>query len=161
MGVSPVETVPKRFFADAMLGKLARWLRMMGYDTAYQSDIPDSELTQRVVQEHRWLLTRDGYLTQRKVLRGRHTLIHSDVLLDQLRQLQAEVGLHLEAEDGTPSRCAVCNVALNRVTSEEVAPFVPGVISDTYDHFTRCPQCAKIYWPGSHWFHIQEQLARC
>ena len=76
---------PIAFFADAMLGKLARWLRMLGHDTAYQSDIPDAELVERVIQEDRWLLTRDSYLTQRKVLRGRFILLDSDFIFGAMR----------------------------------------------------------------------------
>jgi uncharacterized protein with PIN domain len=81
MGSLNAQIVPSPlFFADAMLGRLARWLRMLGYDTAYEKVISDEALTARVLTEQRWLLTRDRYLVQRKVLRCRHTLIVSDHL---------------------------------------------------------------------------------
>src|SRR4030066_1602382 len=82
---------PPMFFADAMLGRLARWLRMLGYDTAYEKVISDEWLIARVLEEQRWLLTRDRYLVQRKTLRDRHTLIVSDHFQDQLRQLRSEL----------------------------------------------------------------------
>ena len=84
---SPIVHSPA-FFADAMLGRLARWLRMLGYDTAYEKVISDESLIAGVLTEHRWLLTRDRYLVQRKVVRDRQTLIVSDHLQDQLRQLR-------------------------------------------------------------------------
>jgi hypothetical protein len=80
--LNPPTAPSPAFFADAMLGRLARWLRMLGYDTAYEKVISDESLIARVLTEQRWLLTRDRYIVQRKVLRGRHTLIVSDHLQD-------------------------------------------------------------------------------
>jgi len=78
---------PMRFMADAMLGRLARWLRILGYDTAYEKVITDEALLERVIRDDRWLLTRDRRLALRKLLRDRHTLIVSDDVEGQLHQL--------------------------------------------------------------------------
>jgi len=133
------------FFADTMLGRLARWLRMLGYDTAYEKVISDESLVARVVAEQRWLLTRDRYLVQRKVLRGRQTLIVSDHLQDQLRQLQSELHLDLDLNDKTASRCAECNVLLRPIPHEEAAYAVPTYIASSHQKFVQCPNCSQIY----------------
>ncbi len=146
------------FFADAMLGRLARWLRMLGYDTAYEKVISDESLVARVLTEQRWLLTRDRYLVQRKVLRGRHRLIVSDHLQDQLRQLRSELHLDLDLSDRTTSRCAECNVLLMPIPHEEAAHAVPTYVASLHPQFVQCPNCRHIYWPGTHWTHMLTRL---
>ncbi|MEY4705203.1 MAG: hypothetical protein RL042_1405 [Nitrospirota bacterium] len=146
------------FFADAMLGKLARWLRTLGYDTAYEKVIADEALIERVLAEHRWLLTRDRYLVQRKVLRDRHTLIVSDHLQDQLRQLRSELHLELDLNDNTPSRCAACNNILTPIPHEEAALTVPAYVAHSQLRFVQCSTCERIYWPGTHWRHMLARL---
>jgi uncharacterized protein with PIN domain len=142
------------FFADAMLGRLARWLRTLGYDTAYEKVISDESLVARVLTEQRWLLTRDRFLVQRKVLRGRHTLIVSDHLQDQLRQLQSDLHLDLDLSDKTASRCAVCNNILIVIPHEEAARSVPSYVASQHGTFAQCPRCERIYWPGTHWIRM-------
>jgi uncharacterized protein len=149
---------PPAFFADAMLGRLARWLRMLGYDTAYDKVISDEALIARVLTEHRWLLTRDGYLMQRKVLRDRQTLIISDHLQDQLRQLRSELHLELDLGDRTASRCAECNSVLKLIPHEEAALTVPAYVASLHPRFVQCSNCGRIYWPGTHWTHMLTRL---
>ncbi|MBI3806908.1 MAG: Mut7-C RNAse domain-containing protein [Nitrospirae bacterium] len=146
------------FFADAMLGRLARWLRMLGYDTAYEKDISDESLISRVVTEHRWLLTRDRYLAQRKVLRDHHTLIVSDHLQNQLRQLQSELRLDLDLSDKTASRCAACNSILKSIPHEKATSTVPAYVASLHRQFVQCSNCGRIYWPGTHWTHMLARL---
>lgn len=153
-------TVPSRgaFLADTMLGRLARWLRILGYDTAYERHLPDNALIERVLQEGRWLLTRDGYLAKRKALRGRHTLLTSDFLGDQLQQLSQELRLDLNLGADTESRCAECNVVLEPIPHEEAARRVPPFVAGRHAEFIHCPGCGRIYWPGTHWTHLIGQL---
>ncbi len=153
--VSHAQIVPSTvFFADAMLGRLARWLRMLGYDTAYEKVISDESLVARVLTEQRWLLTRDRYLVQRKVLRDRHTLIISDHLQNQLRQLRSELHLDIDLSDKTASRCAECNVLLRPIPHAEAAHAVPAYVASQHGTFAQCPRCERIYWPGTHWLHM-------
>ena len=142
------------FFADAMLGRLTRWLRMLGYDTVYEKVISDEALVARVLTEQRWLLTRDSYLVQRKVLRGRHTLIVSDHLQDQLRQLRSELHIMFALGDRTASRCAACNNILIVIPHEEAALTVPAYVASLHPRFVQCTRCRRIYWPGTHWTHM-------
>ena len=148
------------FFADSMLGRLARWLRILGYDTAYERNLPDEALVKRVVGEHRWLLTRDRYLAKRKVLRDRLTLLRSDHVGEQLRQMMVEQQVKLTLDAETPCRCADCNLALEPIPHEQAAREVPPVVATEHREFARCPGCGRIYWPGTHWDRIRLQLER-
>ncbi|MEK6634069.1 MAG: Mut7-C RNAse domain-containing protein [Nitrospirota bacterium] len=150
---------PTGFMADAMLGRLARWLRMLGYDTAYDKNIADDLLIEQTLREDRWLLTRDRYLARRKVLRGRLTLITSDYLDGQLSQLRHELHLNLDPSAQRPFRCANCNVPANPLSPCEAAPLVPPFVAQHYDHFVQCPRCRHVYWPGTHWVAIVGRLA--
>jgi len=144
---APIAPSPA-FFADAMLGSLTRWLRTLGYDTAYEKTIADETLIERVLTEHRWLLTRDRNLVQRKVLRDRHTLIVSDQLQDQLRQLQLDLHITFDLSDDTVSRCASCNDILNPIPHEEAARKVPSYVASSHLRFVQCQNCGRIYWPA-------------
>lgn len=146
------------FFADAMLGRLARWLRMLGYDTAYDKVISDEALIARVLTEQRWLLTRDSSLVQRKVLRGHHTLIVSDHLQDQLRQLRSELHIKCDLYDKTASRCAACNNILIAIPHEKAALAVPAYIASLHPQFVQCTSCGRVYWTGTHWTHMLTRL---
>lgn len=146
------------FFADVMLGRLARWLRTLGYDTAYEPVIADDTLVELVLAEQRWLLTCDRDLVRRKVLRDRHTLIVSDRLQDQLRQLRSELRLELDLSENTASRCASCNNILTAIPHEKAALIVPAYVASSHPRFAQCPHCQRIYWPGTHWTQMLASL---
>jgi uncharacterized protein with PIN domain len=150
---------PTRFMADAMLGRLARWLRILGYDTAYEKVIADEVLIERVARENRWLLTRDGYLARRKVLRGRHTLLESDDLADQLRQLHQDLKIDLDMNRRREYRCADCNVALIPLSRDDARPLVPPFVAQQHREFLQCPHCRRVFWPGTHWHDLLGRLA--
>lgn len=151
--------VPDRFVADTMLGRLARWLRMSGYDTKYFHSIADEELIKCSLEERRWLLTRDRYLAVRKVLRGRHTLVRSDGLAGQLAQLRAELGLLLSPDAGTARRCTECNEPLSAVSREHAFSRLPPFVAIQHDRFLECRRCRGVYWPGTHWTNVKRRLA--
>jgi len=151
---------PTRFIADAMLGRLARWLRILGYDTAYEKEISDEALVDRALREDRWLLTRDSHLVLRKLLRGRHTLIISDHLDEQLRQLRDERHLPLDLSVDRGYRCADCNQWLVMIPREEAVCKVPPLVAEQHYRFMQCRSCGRVYWPGMHWTNIRRQLAQ-
>lgn len=152
--------IPIPFFADAMLGKLARWLRILGYDTAYERAISDEIVVDRTLRESRWLLTRDSYLVKRKALRGRHTLLTSDHPAEQLQQLRRELRIDLTVDASTESRCPICNLILESIPCADAAKLVPAFVASQHDEFSRCANCGRIYWPGTHWVHFLGQLDR-
>jgi len=145
--------------ADAMLGRLARRLRILGYDTAYERNVADSDLIERVIEEGRWLLTRDAYLVQRRVLRGRHTLIASDDVEEQLRQLHQDLKLDLDVNHERGYRCADCNVVLKSISHALATPLVPPFVAQQYREFFRCSRCSRVFWPGTHWNDLVKRLA--
>ncbi len=149
---------PLAFIADAMLGRLARWLRILGYDTAYEKAITDEVLIERALREDRWLLTRDRRLALRKLLRGRHTLIANDMVEGQLRQLHRDLKIDLDINHQRDYRCADCNVVLISISLEVAAPLVPLFVTQQYQAFLQCPQCCKVFWPGTHWEHLSSRL---
>lgn len=155
---------PGVFLADVMLGRLARWLRFLGYDTAYEKDLKDlkdlndAELVDRAVMEDRWVLTRDRYLVRRRALKGRSTLLASDDLREQLRQLHGEINLSLTLCRNP--RCPECNEVLEDIDPDQAKPRVPMYVAGHHDQFARCPRCARVFWPGTHWDHIRRTLER-
>lgn len=146
-----------RFFADAMLGRLARWLRVIGYDTAYDAAIGDAELVRRSAEEGRTLLTRDRKLPVEWSI-GDYLLIESETPLEQLRQVIRHFGL--EWSGRLFLRCLVCNVPLEGAAAEEVREQVPPRVAQGRDRFARCPACRRIYWEGSHTERMRRKLER-
>ncbi|MDD1771186.1 MAG: Mut7-C RNAse domain-containing protein [Methanomassiliicoccales archaeon] len=142
-----------RFAADEMLGSLARWLRLMGYDTMYAKDIDDTKIIEIAKEEGRYLLTRDKELSQRIGERGLY--VESDVLDEQLRQVSAR--FHLES-DPDRARCTVCNGELKTITKEDAVGHVPEGALENNAIFYVCAGCGKYYWRGSHWKNISKRL---
>ena len=145
-----------RFLADAMLGRLATWLRILGYDAEYfRGD--DEELLRLAWQDGRILLTRDSVLLRRRRLPP-HLFIQCDRVQDQLREVLAALALRPPAAPG--QRCVRCNVALEPRTKSEVRDSVPEFVWATQDAFWACPRCRRIYWPGTHRRHMAEAIRR-
>lgn len=132
-----------------MLGRLATWLRLLGYDTAYLPDADDHALIRIARAQDRVLLTRDVELTRRRGLR--FLLIESEQVEPQVRQVFRT--LHLTA-DHAFSRCAECNEPLQAVGKETVQNAVPPYVYSTHERFLRCPHCGRVYWRGTHWAHM-------
>jgi hypothetical protein len=135
-----------------MLGSLARWLRFMGYDTAYPPPTSDRELVDGARSEGRILLTRDKELAARV---PEAVQIRSDDLEEQIREVAAALPLRLV---DPLSRCSLCNAVLTAVPREEVEGLVPAGIRLRHDEFWRCPSCGRVYWQGSHWDKMIERL---
>jgi hypothetical protein len=139
---------------DAMLGKLARWLRLLGYDTAYEADVADDTLLARAAAEGRILLTRDAALATRapRALRVR-SLEPEEQLREALR------GLGLQPDPALLlSRCSVCNAPLLEATRAEAEGHVPASVLPRHERYWRCPRCARWYWRGTHAQRFEESL---
>ncbi len=145
-----------------MLGSLARWLRVLGFDTVYNNRFEDEELVELALQEGRIALTRDRRLTERRAIAGRAILVESDALGDQLRQVLNHVGFPIE-DVRSPAllcRCIECNSPLVAVERGSVEPQVPPYVFSTQEEFKKCPSCDRIYWGGTHRQRMLEKLAR-
>lgn len=142
--------VPKRspiFAADAMLGRLAKLLRMLGYDVLYDSGIEDPELKLLGVRQGRIVLTRDREITETK-LPVEVFLVESDLPDEQLREVVERFSLDVEGALFT--RCLLCNTPVEGVGREEVEGCVPPYVYATQERFVRCPSCGRIYWAATH-----------
>lgn len=144
------------FLADAMLGRLAKWLRLLGFDTLYAGRRSDHQLAALARAEGRILLTRDREMTRRRGIRCLY--VDSQLLEEQLAQVIADLGLSLPHSGG--ARCPQCNEPLAAISRTEARPCVPAYVWKTHSLFHRCPACHKVYWPGSHWEHIQATIDR-
>lgn len=142
-----------KFIADAMLGRLARWLRLMGFDTLYFADISDSELLKLALKEQRIILTRDTAFPKRDI--GEFILIESEDLHEQLEQVVRKVRPAFPGE----MRCANCNGTLSEVRrKEEVADSVPEFVYLNHNRFLRCDGCGNVYWEGSQYRKLRERM---
>jgi hypothetical protein len=144
-----------RFAVDTMLGRLARWLRILGHDVAYGPHLHGAGLVACARRDRRMILTRDTRLVRDPNLPP-HVFVTSDHFRDQLRQVAAAVPL----ERGTAfSRCVECNrelVALERAAARDR---VPPYVFETQPRFWTCPSCARPYWPATHQAHMRAELA--
>lgn len=144
-----------RFLADAHLGKLARYLRLLGFDTRYENDLGDSALVRLAQAEHRVLLTRDRALLMR---RG---VTHGCYLRPTSTWAQLEHLIHrLDLGDSLHpfTRCMCCNGLLAPVNQSEVLVHLPLGVRERFDRFWRCGGCAQLYWQGSHYQQLTERI---
>jgi uncharacterized protein with PIN domain len=143
---------------DGMLGKLTRWLRMLGHDVEYSRSLEDEELIERAKAEQRVLLTRDRGLYQRAMTMGLAAfLVECSTEANKLAELARRFNISLEL-DVAVSRCPKCNSRIRTVSKEDVLNSIPAGTATYYDEFWRCPGCGQIYWQGSHWKRIEETL---
>jgi len=144
-----------RFVADAMVGTLAKWLRILGYDTCFDPDMDDHQLVRLARAEGRVLLTRDRELARRPGLNA--IFVAGESLEAQISQVLTELKLEPER---TFSRCPVCNELLAEVDRQTARERVPAYVARTQESFRACPACQRVYWRGTHWQQMDEQLAR-
>ena len=144
-----------KFIADSMLGKLARWLRILSYDTAYDPFAEDDDLLEQALSEDRILLTRDAPLADR-ASDGPCLLVEHGHLDDQMTQLVRALGLDLDRE--TFTRCLICNVPIEDVPEQDIKDRVPPYILQRHRRFHECPSCKRVYWRGTHLDRMAERL---
>ena len=146
------------FIVDKTLGKLVKWLRILGYDTVYWRSDDLRGLLRRAQEEGRALITKDTKLYQGKgSLKA--LLIREDNPFLQLQEVVHLFELPV-TEDMLFSRCLTCNTPLEDVAPEEVKGEVPDYIYHTHQEFSRCPLCRKVYWAGTHYGHMARVVKR-
>ncbi len=144
-----------KFIADHMLGRLAKWLRFMGYDVMYPKVMEDSMLADIASKEGRILLTRDVQLSHTK--KARTIYVKSDKLDEQIDQMIRE--LHI-TDEHMFSRCAECNETLESIEKEKATGKVPDRVLETHDELYFCRRCGRFYWKGTHYKNIEERLRK-
>lgn len=147
-----------KFICDDMLGKLARLLRALGFDTYYQEGIKDHQLLRLALEQERVLLTRDRKLVQVRTV-PQFVLIWSDKPLAQLEELLQKTSMKLNKDD-VFSRCMECNAILEGVAKEEVKDRVYPYVYQTQENFWHCPVCDRLYWAGTHIQKMQENFKK-
>ncbi|MDH4231243.1 MAG: Mut7-C RNAse domain-containing protein [Nitrospirota bacterium] len=144
-----------KFIADAMLGRLAKWLRLSGFDVAYYPDISDRQVIKIAREEERTILTRDTRLLKCKGA-GNAVFIQSDHISEQLCEMKNMLDFN---DPELAERCVACNGRLQKVEDrDEVKGLVPDHVYYNYGGFTRCGSCGKVYWKGSHYKNIRERI---
>ena len=148
------------FLADAMLGSVARKLRIFGFDTLYIAHAHDDEILKTGIEQGRVILTADKELFKRVVKAGaRGVLVGGESDLEDLVHILSKNGVTSVDLDGIGSRCSVCNGVLEERRPEQVKGGVPGRVAESHTKFYQCTACGKVYWEGGHLRRIRA-LAR-
>ena len=144
-----------RFAAERTLGKLAKWLRLLGFDTIFEGQ-NSSDTFSKGLQSERILLTRTQAVREAYNTR-QHVFIKSDHVRDQIKQVIHELGIVFQ--DIRPfSRCLSCNIEIAEIEKDAVFGQIPDYVWETNDIFHTCPECRRIFWPGSHLEHSMKRI---
>ncbi len=145
------------FIADSHLGALAKYLRILGFDTLYRNDFSDREVVEIAAAERRVILSRDrGLLMHRAVTHG--CFVRAVRPLAQIEEVLDRLDLHRAVQPFT--RCLLCNQPLEVISREEASRRVPPETAQYYDDFRACRTCNRTYWPGSHYRRLSALLHR-
>lgn len=148
-----------RFIADVMLGKLAKWLRMLGCDTLYFRETTDDLLVASALREKRQLLTRKTRLRQRNDIQDYLFFISDDDPLQQLATVIAQYRLTI-MPPAAFTRCLVCNERLIEISPGQIRSRLPDYVITTQKHFSICSRCKRIFWRGTHYENMKKTLER-
>jgi hypothetical protein len=145
-----------KFIADIMLGRLAKRMRLLGFDVLYDRTLDDNEIIRLSLEENRVILTRDTELARRP-LAASCVFIKHDTVEDQLSQVMD--AFMIKSIPGPLTRCSVCNDPLLPATKQDVKDIVPEYVYGNYSGFLRCANCGRVYWEGTHVSKMK--LPRC
>jgi uncharacterized protein len=153
--VRPQPPTPRRFVLDQHLGRLAAYLRMLGFDTLYRNDYHDEELARTAADEDRILLTRDVGLLKRGIVNHGYFVRETN----PEKQIREIVGYYdlLPLIDAF-RRCAKCNGSLVDVDKEAISDRLPPMADEYFDHFRICEGCQQVYWRGSHVERVEKLI---
>ena len=150
-----------KFIVDHNVGKLAGWLRMLGYDSVFFDGADDTFMVRQALAEGRIILTRDTGVMKRRVItsgRLKAVLFETEEPEQQMRQLMAEFDLYSQARPFT--LCLEDNQPLVERSPEEVKGKVPPYVYKTQKQYMECPACGRVYWRGTHWAAMKRKLER-
>ncbi len=138
-----------KFLADEMLGTVAKWLRILGFDTEYARDMEDYEILLKAGKEGRVLITRDAELFDRAKRRGLKAIYLPHAELD--RDMKEIISVYPPEKERFMCRCTVCNSEIVEIPKKDVRGRVPEGVYERQERFWYCEKCGRIYWEGSHW----------
>jgi uncharacterized protein with PIN domain len=150
-----------KFIVDNNVGKLAKWLRIMGYDTLFFNGSDDSHMIATALAEGRVILTRDTQIMRRRVVTNgqlKAILITSDEPEQQMRQVIRTLGLDCQFRPF--AICLECNQPLVERSKQQVKELVPPYVFQTQSQYMQCPACHRIYWRGTHWQAMTKKLEK-
>jgi len=145
-----------KFVCDVMLGTLAKWLRILGFDTKYSKDFEDEEILKIAEEENRVVLTRDKLLANKA---KKAVYINERSLDEQIKKVLNELKINVD-EGKILTRCILCNVKVEKIEKEKVKGKVPSHVFENHDEFWICPNCQRIYWAGTHWQNMEEKIKK-
>jgi uncharacterized protein len=144
-----------KFAVDCMLGKLAKWLKILGFDAVFFSRISDDDLLALAITEDRVLLTRDTDLARRAAGTS-HLFILSDEWKEQIVQVIDQ--FHLADKIRLHTRCLECNRTLRSLSKARAKNLVPPHVLENANNFALCPQCGHVYWKGTHFRDMDPRI---
>ena len=145
-----------RFILDVHLGQLARRLRLLGLDVKYRNDYEDPEIVRISVAEQRTILTRDKGLLKRSAVERGHWV---RARVPDQQTIEVIRAFDLKRSLDPFSRCLECNGALRAAAREALRGRVPAAVADQFETFRECPDCDRVYWPGSHYERLRLRVA--
>jgi uncharacterized protein with PIN domain len=146
------------FVADCMLGRLAKWLKILGFDVLYFSRAEDRDLVDIARREGRVLLTRDTGLIEKTARRPNRLFVRSDDWEDQVAQVLDDLGLWDEVRPNT--RCIECNLPLKALARERARNLVTPYVCEHASSFAICPGCGRVFWQGTHYGDMERKIER-
>jgi hypothetical protein len=147
-----------RLITDVMLGRLARWLRLLGHDTV-SNLVEDEDILDAAARESRTLVSRDRDLVERASRSGLASLyVGPPDLESQIVVLCRHAGLEKIELDPSISRCPMCNGTLSRIEADQAEGRIPHKVLEYHSEFWSCGECGKIYWMGRHWENMKKQI---
>ncbi len=145
------------FFVDAMLGNIARKLRLMGYDSRYLADIGDDELIKLAKNDKRIIISRDEDLIRKAIKIGvKSIFIKNKKEIEQFREIINKLNLKIIKINGDRSRCPKCNSQTEPINKKNIYKKIPDKVLEYNDKFWECKVCDKIFWEGTHIKNLQE-----
>jgi uncharacterized protein with PIN domain len=144
-----------KFLLTGEVGRLARWLRILGFDARTQPRTNASACVLAAIREDRVLVTRNHRIGRRHA--GTIVCLESNDVKEQLGELARRLGVRWDAAKMF-TRCIVCNAALETVEKPRVRDRVPAFVFETQEIFHQCPSCLRVFWRGTHWGHVTHVL---
>ena len=145
------------FFVDAMLGNIAKKLRLMGYDSSYFSDIEDNELIKLAKNDKRIIISRDEELVQKAQKSDLEAIfLKNKEEIEQFREIIGELNLENIQINGDKARCPICNSKTSPINKKNIQEKVPVKVLENNEKFWRCENCEQIFWEGTHIKNLQK-----